>query len=76
MKSSPPPGLPTWLFILTDLALLGAAAIVAWASPAPLSTGALIAIVGCVLLGVLVGLVPLVDIAPWPSGASSFANAA
>jgi len=22
------------------------------------------------------GLVPLVDIAPWPSGASSFANAA
>jgi hypothetical protein len=60
MKSSPPPGLPTWLFILTDLALLGAAAIVAWASPAPLSTGALVAIVGCVLLGILVGLVPLV----------------
>ena len=60
MKSSPPPGLPSWLFILTDLALLGAAAIVAWASPAPLSTGALVTIVGCVLLGVLVGLVPLV----------------
>ncbi len=60
MKSSPPPGLPTWLFILTDLALLGTAAIVAWASPLPLSTGALVAIVGCVLLGVLVGLVPLV----------------
>ena len=60
MKSSPPPGLPSWLFILTDLALLGAAAIVAWASPAPLSTGALVAIVGSVLLGVLVGLVPLV----------------
>lgn len=60
MKSSPPPGLPTWLFILTDLALLGTAAIVAWASALPLSTGALIAIVGCVLLGVLVGLVPLV----------------
>ena len=60
MKSSPPSGLPTWLFILTDLALLGAAAIVAWASPTPLSTGALVAIVGCVLLGVLVGLVPLV----------------
>jgi hypothetical protein len=60
MKSSPPPGLPTWLFILTDLALLGAAAVVAWASPAPLSTGAQVTIVGCVLLGVLVGLVPLV----------------
>jgi len=60
MKSSPPPGLPTWLFILTDLALLGTAALVAWASPLPLSTGALVAIVGCVLLGVLVGLVPLV----------------
>lgn len=60
MKSSPPPGLPTWLFILTDLALLGTAAVVAWASPLPLSTGALIAIVGCVLLGVLLGLVPLV----------------
>ena len=60
MKSSPPPGLPTWLFILTDVALLGAAAVVAWASPAPLSTGAQIAIVSCVLLGVFVGLVPLV----------------
>lgn len=60
MKSSPSPGLPTWLFILTDLALLGTAAIVAWTSPLPLSTGAVVAIVACVLLGVLVGLVPLV----------------
>jgi hypothetical protein len=60
MKSSPPPGLPTWLFILTDLALLSAAAVVAWASPVPLSNTALVTIVSCVLLGVGVGLVPLV----------------
>ena len=38
--------------LMAAVALLGAAAVVAWASPAPLSTGAQIAIVSCVLLGV------------------------
>ena len=53
-------GLPTWLFILTDLALIGAAAFIAYRSAPPLASGAMLAIVGCVGLGALVGLVPIV----------------
>ena len=52
--------LPTWLFIATDVALIGAAAFIAFRSAQPLSSGAMLAIVGCVSLGAIVGLVPLV----------------
>ena len=52
--------LPTWLFIATDVALIGAAAFIAFRSAQPLSSGAMLAIVGCVGLGAIVGLVPLV----------------
>ena len=52
--------LPTWIFIATDLALISTgAAIAAW-SPHPLSTGAMLWIVGFVGLGAIAGLVPLV----------------
>ncbi len=61
MKSSDsPPGLPTWLFVVTDLALIAAAAAIAVLSPAPLSSQAMLLIVGCVGLGAVVGLLPLV----------------
>ena len=52
--------LPTWIFIATDLALISTgAAIAAW-SPHPLSTGAMLWIVGLVGVGAIAGLVPLV----------------
>ncbi len=56
----PRPNLPTWLFILTDLALIGAAAVIAYRSALPLSNSAMLGIVGCVSLGAIIGLVPLV----------------
>ncbi len=54
------PTLPTWIFVVTDLALLGAAAVIAYRSSQPLSGGAMLAIVGCVGLGAMAGLVPLI----------------
>lgn len=61
MKSSDPnPKLPAWIFIATDLALIGAAALIAVASPQPLSGSAVLWIVACVGLGAIAGLVPLV----------------
>jgi hypothetical protein len=52
--------LPTWLFIATDVALIGTgAAIAAW-SPHPLSTGAMLWVVALVGIGAIAGLVPLV----------------
>ena len=59
-SSSSTPTLPTWIFIATDLALIGAAAVIAFLSPQPLSTGAMLWIVGCVGVGAMVGLLPLV----------------
>jgi len=61
MKSSDPnPKLPAWIFIATDLALIGAAGLIAVASPQPLSGSAVLWIVACVGLGAIAGLVPLV----------------
>ncbi|MSU49164.1 MAG: hypothetical protein EXS37_08795 [Opitutus sp.] len=53
------PKLPTWLFIVTDLALIGAAAIVA-CFYRPLTPTTMFLIVGCVAGGAIFGLVPLV----------------
>jgi hypothetical protein len=58
--SEPKPSLPTWVFVLTDLALIGAAAVVAARSAQPLSSGAMIAIIGLVSLGALILAIPLV----------------
>ena len=52
--------LPAWIFIATDVALIGAAAFIALNSPQPLPVNAMIAIVACVGLGAIVGLLPLV----------------
>jgi hypothetical protein len=59
-SSSSTPILPTWFFIATDLALIGTAAAIATLSPQPLSTGAMVCIVGCVGVGAIAGLLPLV----------------
>lgn len=61
-SSAQPPKLPAWIFIVTDLALIGAALVIGLASPHPLSTNAILWIVACVGLGALVGLVPLIVI--------------
>src|ERR1019366_9436762 len=60
MTPSAQPKLPTWIFIVTDLALLGAAGFIATHSPRPFSETTTFAIVACVIAGALVGLVPLV----------------
>ena len=59
-SSHPNAPLPAWIFIVTDLALIGAAAVIAVWSPHPLSASALLWIVACVGLGAIVLLVPLV----------------
>ena len=59
-SSDSTPKLPAWIFIATDLALIGAAVLIAVASPQPLSGSAVLWIVACVGLGAIAGLVPLV----------------
>ncbi|MGH7957440.1 MAG: hypothetical protein ACREH8_10570, partial [Opitutaceae bacterium] len=59
-SSNANPALPTWVFIATDLTLIGIAAAIALLSPYPLSTGAVFLIVAFVVLGAIAGLVPLV----------------
>ena len=54
------PKLPTWLFIVADLALLGTAYFIASQSARPLSDRAMIGIVLCVVFGTIVAFVPLV----------------
>jgi hypothetical protein len=49
-----------WVFFATDAVLVGAAALVAYAGPRPLSTNAILAIVACVIAGAVVALVPLI----------------
>ena len=51
--------LPTWLFIVTDLALVGAAALIAY-NARPLSNASMLLIVGCIGGGAILALVPLV----------------
>lgn len=53
------PKLPTWIFIVTDLALIGAAGLVVWFNR-PLTPALTLVAVGCVALGAIVGLVPLI----------------
>ena len=59
-RSEAKPALPVWIFIVTDLALIGAGAVIALGSDGPLSAGAVIATVACVSLGAVIGLIPLV----------------
>ncbi len=54
------PKLPTWLFIVTDLAAIGAAGVIAWRSDRPFSDGTSFSIVICLVLGAIFGLVPIV----------------
>ena len=54
------PKLPTWIFIVTDLALLGAAGLIAWSSPRPFTDGTTFSIVLCLIIGAITGLVPIV----------------
>jgi hypothetical protein len=58
-STDPQPKLPTWLFIATDLALIAAAALIAY-TQRPLSTTMILVIVGCIGAGALIALVPLV----------------
>lgn len=61
MNSSPSnPALPTWIFIVTDLAAIGAATAVAVWSPHPLPTSAIVWIAALVGIGAVAGLLPLV----------------
>ena len=54
------PKLPTWIFIVTDLALLGGAGLIAWRSPRPFTDGTTFSIVLCLIIGAIAGLVPIV----------------
>lgn len=54
------PQLPMWIFIATDLALLGAAAMIARQAPRPFSEATILWIVGCVMAGIFLGLVPII----------------
>ncbi len=60
MTPSTQPKLPTWIFIVTDLALLAAAAAIAANAHRPYSELTMFLIVACVIAGAVVGLVPLV----------------
>lgn len=54
------PKLPPWLFVVAWFALVGAAAFVAWNSARPLPSSTTLWIVGLVITGAIVALVPLV----------------
>jgi hypothetical protein len=60
MTPSTQPKLPAWIFIVTDLALLAAAAAIAANAHRPYSELTMFLIVACVIAGAVVGLVPLV----------------
>jgi hypothetical protein len=55
-----PPKLPTWIFAVTNLALLAAAGFIAYNAHHPLTETTTFAIVACVIAGAIVGLVPIV----------------
>ncbi len=58
--SSPAPKLPIWVFIAMDFALVAAAGYIATHSARPLTETAILAIVICIVIGALVGLVPAI----------------
>ena len=55
-----PPKLPTWIFVVTNLALLAAAGFIAYNAHHPLTETTTFSIVACVIAGAIVGLVPIV----------------
>jgi hypothetical protein len=59
MTNDSSPKLPLWVFVVSDVALLAAAWLIAEYSHHPLSPAALSAVAGCAALGTLVLLVPL-----------------
>lgn len=59
MTTDPSPKLPLWVFVVSDVALLVTAWLIAEYSRHPLSPAAVTAIAGCAALGTLVLLVPL-----------------
>lgn len=58
--SDPSPKLPRWIFFLTDAVLVAAAVFLALESRRPLAPGVVYAIAGCVFVGAIIGLVPLI----------------
>ncbi len=58
--SDPIPKLPAWLFVLFNVAAVIVAAFIVGLAPRPLSPLAILSTVGCVAIGALAGLVPLV----------------
>jgi len=58
--SHQPPKLPTWIFLVTNLALLAAAGFIAYNAHHPLTDTTTFSIVGCVVVAAIVGLVPIV----------------
>jgi len=58
--SSPTPQLPKWIFFLTDAVLLFTAWFIANRSPGPLSAAAIFGVVACVIVGAILGTIPLV----------------
>ena len=59
MSSSSSPKLPKWIFFLTDAILLLTAWLIASRSPGPLSSHAIFAITACVIVGAILGTIPL-----------------
>lgn len=58
--NSPRSQFPLWIFIVTDLALLGVAAVISAQAPRPFSQATILWVVTCVVMGVIVGLVPII----------------
>ena len=59
MSSQPSPKLPKWIFFLTDAVLVVTAWFIASRNHGVLSSAAMFSIVACVIVGAIVGLVPL-----------------
>ena len=59
MSSSSSPKLPKWIFFLTDAILLFTAWFIASRSSGPLSSHAIFAITACVIVGAILGTIPL-----------------
>ncbi|MDB6127684.1 MAG: hypothetical protein JWM35_1580 [Verrucomicrobia bacterium] len=60
MSSQPSPKLPKWIFFLTDAVLILTAWFIANRNHGVLSSTAMFAIVACVIVGAIVGTVPLI----------------
>ncbi len=58
--NSPRSQFPLWIFIVTDLALIGVAGVISAQAPRPFSQATILWVVTCVVFGVIVGLVPII----------------